>query len=95
MRELGNELRELNRTLKEADRSQERYTVILMLFAFVQVLVAVFQFLSDVLDPYVHWLGIALLAALCVGMVWVYRSIGSIFADRSLWDEGKRKGSKK
>jgi hypothetical protein len=88
MRELSEELRELNHTLKEADRSQERYTVILMLFAFVQVLVAVFQFLSDILDPYIHWLGIALLAALSVGMVWVYRSIGSMLPDRSLWKKG-------
>lgn len=95
MRELSGELQELNHTLKEADRSQERYTVILMLFAFVQVLVAVFQFLSDILDPYIHWLGIVLLAALSIGMVWVYRSIGSVFVDRSLWDkEGKEKGRK-
>lgn len=68
IRELRDEVKDLNRTIKKSIKVSERLTNILILVAVLQLTIAFFQFIASLIGPVEYW--VAILVELTVaGMV--------------------------
>lgn len=95
-------IEELNKTLKESGRVTERYTVVLMMFAMIQILLATVQIgmsmLPDELKPFKEWTlqdwyhlssNLTFGIILIGGMILIFRFGNNIFTERNLWEKKK------
>ncbi len=70
IRELRDETKDLNKTLKKAIRSTDRFSWAFMILAFVQIAIGLFQYIQDSLNSNPNkWMG----------LLWVLVLVGVIF----------------
>jgi heme A synthase len=74
IRELRNELKDLNKSLKESSRETKRISVALAILALVQMAVAILQFYFDVQTSNDRFLGSFLIVLLAVFVFWIFKS---------------------
>lgn len=68
IRELRDELKDLNQTIKKANRISERFMVLLIIIAFIQLIVSAFQFI--VAANLRVWWGLILEGIIIIAIIW-------------------------
>jgi Kef-type K+ transport system membrane component KefB len=75
--ELRNELKDLNKTIKESNIKTEKFTTILIVVALLQLIIAIFQLLIPFfIDPKYAWIGLVVELLLVATVLLVFKSFG-------------------
>jgi len=74
LRELRDEVKDLNITLKGANKSTDKFSWAIMVLAFVQIAIGLFQFIQDSLNGNSNKLGGVILIFMLVSLIiWLIR----------------------
>lgn len=83
IRELRDELKDLNKNLKESIRTNDRFTRILLLVAILQLGVGLFQFVSSLLGPITPWIALGVEVVLGIVLLLTFKSVTKSLGLRS------------
>ncbi len=75
IRELRDELKDLNRNLKESIKTNDRFTRILLLVAILQLGIGLIQVVSSLFGPITPWVALGVEIVLGIGLLFAFKSV--------------------
>ena len=76
IRELRDELKDLNKNLKESNRETSKFSGVLAVLTLIQIAIALWQFVFQAQTSENKWLGLFFIIVLSASIFWILKKFG-------------------